>query len=85
MLRLRAFMFQRVYLGERARREHAKIETALRTLFDHYCTEPPDLPAGIEGATLAQRVTDYLAGMTDRFCIRAFTELAVPREFLAES
>jgi dGTPase len=30
---------------------------------------------------LARRVTDYLAGMTDRFCIRAYTELQVPQAF----
>ncbi len=32
-------------------------------------------------AQLAQRVTDYLAGMTDRFCIRAYSELKVPNAF----
>jgi dGTPase len=30
---------------------------------------------------LAQRVTDYIAGMTDRYCIRSYTELKVPRAF----
>jgi dGTPase len=30
---------------------------------------------------IAQRVTDYLAGMTDRYCIREYTELRVPRAF----
>jgi dGTPase len=30
---------------------------------------------------LADRVTDYLAGMTDRYCIRAYTELQVPQAF----
>jgi dGTPase len=30
---------------------------------------------------LARRVTDYLAGMTDRYCIREYTELEVPRAF----
>jgi dGTPase len=30
---------------------------------------------------LAQRVTDYLAGMTDRYCIRLYTELEVPQAF----
>ena len=30
---------------------------------------------------LAQRVTDYLAGMTDRYCIRRYTELEVPQAF----
>jgi dGTPase len=43
-------------------------------------------PLGVQGAgdgeaALAQRVTDYLAGMTDRYCIREFTELEVPRAF----
>jgi dGTPase len=38
---------------------------------------------GAEGreAVLAQRVTDYIAGMTDRYCIRLYTELQVPRAF----
>jgi dGTPase len=30
---------------------------------------------------LAERVTDYLAGMTDRYCIRRYTELDVPQAF----
>lgn len=30
---------------------------------------------------LARRVTDYLAGMTDRYCIRKFSELEVPQAF----
>jgi dGTPase len=38
--------------------------------------------AGEPGAAeLAQRVTDYLAGMTDRYCIRLYTELDVPQAF----
>jgi len=38
-----------------------------------------DLPDGEDA--LARRVTDYLAGMTDRYCIRQYTELQVPRAF----
>ncbi|HEY2768027.1 MAG TPA: deoxyguanosinetriphosphate triphosphohydrolase [Solirubrobacteraceae bacterium] len=30
---------------------------------------------------VARRVTDYLAGMTDRYCIREYTDLQVPRAF----
>ena len=33
------------------------------------------------GEAVAQRVTDYLAGMTDRYCIRRYTELDVPQAF----
>ena len=32
---------------------------------------------------LAQRVTDYVAGMTDRYCIREYTDLEVPRDLPA--
>ncbi|HUB76165.1 MAG TPA: deoxyguanosinetriphosphate triphosphohydrolase [Solirubrobacteraceae bacterium] len=74
MSALRDFMFERVYLGELARREHAKVETVIRTLFEHYCQSPP--PGGGE---LATRVTDYIAGMTDRYAVRVFEELTVPR------
>ena len=79
MLRLRAFMFEHVYLGPAARAEHAKIERVMRGLFDWYCEHPDELPPGEGGP--ADRVIDYLAGMTDRFAIRAWTERFVPRGF----
>jgi dGTPase len=82
MSALRAFMFERVYLGPTARREHAKVETVVRTLFEHYCRRPDALPPGpSDGETIERRVTDYIAGMTDRYCIAAFEELTVPRAF----
>jgi dGTPase len=83
---LRTFMFDRVYLGAAARREHAKIERVVRTLFDYYAEDPLRLPdgGGVPGAGVAQRVTDYIAGMTDRYCIRAFEALAVPESFAVQ-
>jgi dGTPase len=82
---LRSFMFERVYLGEAARREHAKIDRVVRTLFEHYADAPERLPdgGGAPGADVPQRVIDYVAGMTDRYCIRAFEDLAVPASFAA--
>jgi dGTPase len=84
MLRLRTFMFDRVYLGPTARAEHAKIERVLRGLFDWYCEAPEDLPPGVEGATQAERIVDYLAGMTDRFAIRAWSARFVPQGLAAQ-
>ncbi len=89
MSELRDFMFEHVYLGPAVRAEHGKISAVLRRLFEHYVEHPELLPGGETGAgeagagedELAQRVTDYLAGMTDRYCIRAYTELQVPRAF----
>jgi len=77
MLSLRSFMFERVYLGPRARAEHAKIERVLHGLFEWFCDHPDELPAS--EAPFADRVIDYLAGMTDRFAIRAWTERFVPQ------
>lgn len=79
MARLRAFMFERVYLGDEAQREQPRIERMLRALFHYYVENPP--PALAPGADRADRVIDWLAGMTDRFAIRAFEELAVPKGF----
>jgi dGTPase len=80
---LRDFMFANVYLADAARREHVKIERVVRTLFAHYCEHPREIPLLAPDATddLPARVTDYLAGMTDRFCIRQFEALTVPLAF----
>jgi dGTPase len=81
MSQLRDFMFERVYLGPVATREHAKINIVIRSLFDHYCAHPEEIPAALPDAELSTRVTDYIAGMTDRFCIRTFERLSVPDSF----
>ncbi|CAA9471427.1 MAG: dNTP triphosphohydrolase, broad substrate specificity [uncultured Solirubrobacteraceae bacterium] len=79
MDRLRTFMFERVYLGTVARREHEKIDRIVRTLFEHYCSLPEGPPDGVVlRGDLSQRVTDYIAGMTDRYCLGKFEQLAVP-------
>lgn len=80
---LRTFMFDEVYLGETARAEHAKIERVLRVLFEHYASEPDRIPdgGGAPGADTAQRVIDYIAGMTDRYAVRVFHALSVPESF----
>ena len=83
MAALRRFMFDHVYLGPVATREHAKIHGVIGALFVHYCAHPDAIPASIPAAELSVRVADHIAGMTDRFCIRAFEELSVPDAFVA--
>ena len=78
MLRLRKFMFDRVYLGEAARSERERVHRTLRGLFDHYMEHPEEAPEAEAGEDDCQRVADYIAGMTDRYCIARFTELAIP-------
>src|SRR5437763_11811943 len=79
MDRLRTFMFERVYLGHAVTAEHARIERMLRGLFDHYAEHPP--PAIAADATEVERVVDWLAGMTDRFALRVWSELSLPQGF----
>ena len=80
MLRLRKFMFDRVYLGPLARGEHERVHKAMRALFDHYMENPAEVPELEPGASDCQRATDYLAGMTDRYCIAKYAELTIPEE-----
>ena len=81
MTQLRSFMFERVYLGPEATREHRKIDLVVQTLFDHYCAHPDAIPDSIPDGELDRRVTDYIAGMTDRYCIALFEKLTVPVAF----
>ncbi len=80
MLRLRKFMFDRVYLGPQARSEHDRVELTLRALIDHYLAHPDEMPAATAEVEPLQRVADYVAGMTDRYCIATFRRIALPEE-----
>jgi dGTPase len=79
MMRLRTFMFENVYLAASAKSEHPRIERMIRILFAHYVKEPP--APMTPGATEPERIVDWLAGMTDRYAIRIFSDLAVPQGF----
>jgi dGTPase len=53
----------------------------VRTLFDHFCDHPEQIPDSIPEGELWRRVTDHIAGMTDRFAVAVFEDLAVPTAF----
>jgi dGTPase len=79
MMRLRTFMFENVYLAASAKSEHPRIERMIRILFDYYVRQPP--APMTPGASEPERIVDWLAGMTDRYAIRVFSDLAVPQGF----
>ena len=68
MLNLRAFMFERVYLGEADEAQRREATETIRRVFGRLADHPEDLPPDRPG-DLPQRVTDYVAGMTDRFAL----------------
>jgi dGTPase len=67
MLALRSFMFERVYLGEGSQEEHRRAAGTVEQIFDHLERNPHALPPG-DGEP-PQRITDFVAGMTDRYAI----------------
>jgi dGTPase len=68
MLNLRAFMFERVYLGPAAEEQRTMAALTLRRIFDHLIEHPGEIPDEREGDA-SERVTDYISGMTDRFAL----------------
>jgi len=81
---LREFMFDRVYLREGAQAEQVKAVAIVRSLFSYYLDHPAEIPEEYHRAPgdLPTRVADYIAGMTDRFALRAYERLFLPQGWL---
>jgi dGTPase len=60
MLALRAFMFERVYLGEHARGEHVRAHATISAIFEHL----------IERGDSEAEIRAFISGMTDRFALQ---------------
>jgi dGTPase len=60
-------------IAEAAKKSQKKIET----LYNFYLDKPSDLPerykTQIEREGLERTVCDYIAGMTDRYCLKTLT------------
>jgi dGTPase len=80
----RDFMFERVYLREDAQAEQEKAIAVVRALFAHYLENPDQVPPEYHQAPgdLPTRVADYIAGMTDRYALRTYERLFLPRGWL---
>lgn len=85
MLELRSFMFEHVYLNVDNNEDKRRVVELLPRLFDWYLEHPeqvPVLPGAVErGDELPQRITDWIAGMTDRYALRVLEETFLPKRF----
>jgi dGTPase len=81
---LRDFLFDRVYLRPEARGEQRKAVEVVRALFSYYLEHPEAVPAEYRTTPgdLPTRVADYIAGMTDRFALRTYEDLFLPRGWM---
>ena len=80
--RLREFLFEFVYVGSKAKKEESKAKHIIKSLFAHFCDNESLLPeeylGRIETVGKERIICDYIAGMTDRYAIRAYQEYFLP-------
>ncbi len=73
---LRGFLFRTVYRHPRVMQEMGNAERIVRELFARYMADAAALPgwrsaafAGLDEAVRAERIADFIAGMTDRYAV----------------
>ncbi len=79
---LKKFLMQNMYRHSTVNRMTASAKKIVGGLFDFYMNSPSCLPdkhaelaVGLSGKDLAILISDYIAGMTDRYAIKEFEEL----------
>ena len=81
MMELRSFLFERVYSAPAVTDEVAKATHLVDDLFDYYVAHTGEVPqeyrAISEGDDL-RAVTDFIAGMTDRYAKNLYQRLFIP-------
>jgi dGTPase len=68
----REFLFERVYVGRVSEDTKEAVKRILEALLHHYSSNPIPDSSEPPGADPKQASVDYVAGMTDRFAMRAF-------------
>jgi dGTPase len=73
---IKAFLTPRMYRHQRVMQVMADAERVVRELFTHFMSHPDALPAewgkgftSLNASDRARRVSDFIAGMTDRFAL----------------
>lgn len=80
--KLRQFMFRNVYCGSEAKSEEGKAEQVIEMLFEYFMEHPEymgDVKTRIEAYGIKKTVTDYIAGMTDRYAVKIFGDIYIPK------
>ena len=82
MMELRSWLFHNVYTQSDAKVEEPKANGLVERLFLHYIGHMDEVPAEYrmhDGDTPEVQVADYISGMTDRYAIRDYERLFLPR------
>jgi dGTPase len=88
LVELRDFLYERVYDNPVVHHDLLKTERVLTGLWEQMVGEDADLfrklhwPAGVpEDAPIERAVADFISNMTDRFALRLFQELLLPKSW----
>jgi dGTPase len=80
---LRTFMFKNIYNGDILKVERDKAKFVLTHVYKHFYNHPDKLPefykAIAKNEGLAQGVGDYIAGMSDEYCLSLFNDIYLPK------
>ncbi len=81
MLSLRSFLFDTVYENSAATAEFRKASDILSGLWEKVRERPQEFldPITIEEEGVDAAARDFVAGMTDRYAVRLFEELYIPK------
>ena len=84
MMELRSFLFDSLYTKGDAKEEEPKATRMIELLFDHLVTHLDEVPEEYlkhDAGHPDVQVADYVSGMTDRYAVRVFEDLTVPRSW----
>lgn len=80
---LRTFMFKKVYLGSILKVEREKAKFVLYQVYNYFLTNPDKMPSiymkVLENEGKERAVADYIAGMSDDYCLVLFNNIYVPK------
>lgn len=83
MIELRRYMFSNIYLGDVLKEEREKAKFILEHVIEYYYKNNNELPELykkiIDEEGLKRGVADYIAGMTDDYCLSTFNKIYVPK------
>ncbi len=86
MLQLREFLFENVYRNPVAKSEEGKAIAMIEELYRYYTENPEQMPDEFQelmkrGEAKEKVACDYIAGMTDTYSVRKYTELFIPQSW----
>ncbi len=80
---LQDFLFEAVYKNPVAKGEEGKAKEIIAQLYTWFVDHPDKLPVEYERIReeegIPRAVVDYIAGMSDRYCIATFEDIFLPR------